>query len=416
MGRTFSIFTTSTIPWRTGTSINPLLRGIELTRFGRVVFVLPYLVRSEDRRCLYGDADISSRTDQEVIVRQWIRDNCDSRLSSNEIAIVWYDAIYIEVVGSIVQMSYMDLPTLVPSNMRDVAILEEPERLGLYHRGHSFKKFYNVCIGIIHTNYAFYANQTVSASWLLQIARTTRSIVFPSLARHHVDISVHISGATAPKRPSKHDAIEAVHGVRMPFTQVRTCAPRPTLYFVGKATWCKGYNILHDLYETFRDLPMLHSYGCGNNYDDVVTSIRDRGLNIMHREGIDHIKIPHHIFVNPSMSDSLCTTTMEAIAMSRVVVIPDHISNHYYLNFSNVFRYDPNDLGALRDAILRATRYKPQRLSHAETRMLTWKHATARLMNIMDDVIPDNRKYHYPCLWKYATAIVCTKEQAEHAR
>jgi len=107
---------------------------------------------------------------------------------------------------------------------------------------------------------------------------------------------------------------------------------------------------------------------------------------------------------------------MEAIAMSRVVVIPDHISNHYYLNFSNVFRYDPNDLGALRDAILRATRYKPQRLSHAETRMLTWKHATARLMNIMDDVIPDNRKYHYPCLWKYATAIVCTKEQAEHAR
>ena len=413
MERTFSIFTTSTVPWRTGTSINPLLRGVELTRFGRVVFILPYLIRSEDRRKVYGNVDISSRNDQEIIVRQWIRDNCDSVQSSSDIVILWYDAIYLEVTGSIVQMSYTDLPTLVPFNMRDVAILEEPERLGLYHRGHSWKRYYGICIGIIHTNYAFYLNQARNESWLHKIADMAQSRALGSITRHNVDVSVHLSGATFPKRPSCKHIIRPVHGVRTAFTNVRTRASRPTLYFVGKAAWSKGYDILHNLYETYRNLPTLSTYGCGPHYDDICTSIRDRKLNIVHSEGMDHIDIPHNIFVNPSISEVLCTTTMEAIAMSRMVVIPHHVSNEHYMNFPNVFGYDPGDLSALRHAILQATVRKPRRLSRAQTHMLTWKHATECLMNVIENVIPVSRSLHTPCMWKFATTIVCTKQQLE---
>jgi digalactosyldiacylglycerol synthase len=56
----------------------------------------------------------------------------------------------------------------------------------------------------------------------------------------------------------------------------------------------------------------------------------------------DHAEIgPHYnIFVNPSITEVLCTTTAEAVAMSKWVIVPRHASNEFFLQFPNCLQYN----------------------------------------------------------------------------
>jgi glycosyltransferase involved in cell wall biosynthesis len=96
---------------------------------------------------------------------------------------------------------------------------------------------------------------------------------------------------------------------------------------------------------------------------------------------IDHAQLKlgqHDIFVNPSMSEVLCTTTAEALAMGKFAIIPVHPSNTFFLKFPNCLGYR-NKLEFV--ANLRwALTHHPLPLTKDFAREFTWEAATDRLV------------------------------------
>ena len=95
---------------------------------------------------------------------------------------------------------------------------------------------------------------------------------------------------------------------------------------------------------------------------------------------VDHaeLKNSHKIFVNPSVSEVLCTTTFEALAMGKFAIVPVHPSNSFFLNFPNCLGYrDSTEFVAnLRWALT----HEPTPLAGEVAREFTWEAATDRLI------------------------------------
>lgn len=180
------IVTTAALPWMTGTAVNPLLRSAYMTMGrseagGSVTLMLPWLERRQDQEEVYGpDKTFDSPEEQELYIRNWLRDSAKMSVPSEELKIKWYAAWQNKAENSVYSMG--DITALIPKEDVDICILEEPEHLNWYRApGDSWTDKFKHVVGIIHTNYFVYAQEQPAAfirvslysSWVMS------RIVFP---------------------------------------------------------------------------------------------------------------------------------------------------------------------------------------------------------------------------------------------
>lgn len=377
-GRHVTIVTTASIPWMTGTSVNPLLRASYLAqREGRrnVTLVLPWLEPEDQAAIFPADLRFQSPAEQEAYVRCWAVER--GSLPSLDFEIAWYPSAYSKVAGSILPIC--DVVTQLPEHCNDIVIMEEPEHLTWTHHGTRWNRHFRHVVGIAHTNYIAYAKQfgpsTMAGSWLI----TSLSVAA------YCDVVVKLSD-TLQWLPGKC-LVRNVHGVRPDFLAIgaRRATLEPTAelrkggYFLGKALWAKGYRELVDFSSTPQYAERLAGvrltcYGSGPDSAAIRAEAEAKGCPLDFNGAIDHAHeslFGYHVFVNPSVSEVLCTATAEAIAMGKIVVIPEHPSNQFFKTFKNArfFRTPAQFAQQLSEALESA----PEPLTPFERYTLSWE-------------------------------------------
>lgn len=71
-----AIYTTASIPWLTGTSVNPLFRAAYLAKDGaqKVTLVVPWLPLKDQEHVFPNGIKFSSHLEQEKCVHQWVEE------------------------------------------------------------------------------------------------------------------------------------------------------------------------------------------------------------------------------------------------------------------------------------------------------------------------------------------------------
>ena len=439
-GRKVAIFTTASLPWMTGTAVNPLLRAAHLaaddaTR--KVTLYVPWLPRC-DQDALFPAS--SPRFDTPAAQAAWVREWARKRTRLPcDFGIDFYAARYAPEKGSILPVG--DPTSRVPPSDADVAVLEEPEHLTWYHHGARWADAFAHVVGVVHTNYLDYAARETHGSAKAAALR----LVNGALVRAHTHKVVKLSDAV---QALPRSTTEFVHGVPAAFLEVgaaRAAAiakahggaredgggdaspappatPRPAssafgrgAYFIGKAVWAKGYTELLDLVEADAGaaaggdddgeraaaaatrrrrrrasspsssfpLPTVDCYGGGADLADLRAAASARRLPLAFHGPRDHLDARLHdyrVLVNPSTSDVVATTTAEALAMGKWVVVADLPCNAWFgARFRNCLRYRTRD--EFSKALRHALAHDPHPVSSDEAAALSWEAATQRFLD-----------------------------------
>ena len=297
-----------------------------------VTLVIPWLERAADRVELYGAAwEHATPAVQEAYIRTWWRDAAGHAAAADGVRLVWYRARYYHPYRSIFSSEDICavLQTQVPGGSageRDdnancpVCILEEPEHLLLYRTmnqkpdtAHPLQGFYT--IGVLHTNYKSYAAQGA----LGLISEMVAASLCATVAAAYTDKLIKLSATLQAYAPHKETCCN-VHGIRQDFLD--KCAPTGNdIYFIGKLLWAKGLDKLlafQRVYyrQTGGQYFAMDIYGSGPDQDEIETAFlrrrRRKPIPAKFCGRVDHAAIgsQYKIFVNPSITEVLCTVSI----------------------------------------------------------------------------------------------------------
>jgi len=402
-------------------------------QMGTVTLMIPWLERRGDREEIYKYSSagcFENKMEQEDEIRRWLREEAGLKEASELLRIRWYTGRFYRGENSIYSMG--DIIGLIPEDEADICILEEPEHLNWYRApGEGWTKKFKHVVGIVHTNYFVYAQEQPGAL----IRAPAMRLLCSWMCRAHCHRIIKLSGTLGSFAPEK-ELVENVHGVRQTFldygislaielrllqqqkqqqqhrhrldadqlhgrVESNTTSPlatkimpqqahhpvfgpdaQPTIYFIGKMLWSKGIGSLMDLLEYAEESAGLKvtvdMYGGGPNLEEAKVKAEEMGLDMPFRGPIDHARLAstHKIFVNPSLSEVLCTTVAEALATGKFVVVPSHPSNDFFAQFPNCLTYANKEefVGNLYYAMT----HSPEPLSEEYTYALSWEAACKR--------------------------------------
>jgi Glycosyltransferase len=356
--RSIHIVTTASLPWLTGTAVNPLLRALYFqkrrTGNGKVTLVIPWVVKEKERLEVYPEYEFANgkmgRKQQEELIRKWIVEKAGMGQQSNKLRIQFYPATYQKKLGSI--LTLVDICSLIPDQEADVAILEEPEHLNwfsmpLYSQKNERRddfipsndigwtaKFQHV-VGIIHTNYPAYARAGVMRGSRTIASRTIHALS-KLVCRSYCHKIIKLSD-TLPVFADYKECVCNVHGVRSDFIQedhddvddTETTDENHNVtstqqgkkdgisfYFIGKILWAKGFQYLLDCEEKFRESTgeyfPIDIFGGGPDLEQVKRAFFGvRSMSIVEREK-DHNSVCEdgsNVQENGNISENgTCTT------------------------------------------------------------------------------------------------------------
>ena len=388
-GRNITIVTTAALPWMTGTAVNPLLRAAYLAKDGSksVNLMVPWLAKSDQQRIFPNGVTFESPEEQEAWVKQWLKKRTGF---TPDFKLTFYPGRYAPEKCSILPVG--DPTKYVPDSAADVAILEEPEHLTWYHHGRRWTDKFSHVVGVVHTNYLDYARREDGGSSKELLLRHINNWV----TRIHCHKVVKLSDAV---QDLPRQTTEFVHGVADSFLSVGEKksvmrgdgAPRFSkgAYFLGKCVWAKGYTELIDLLSQNKEKlggdVSVDCYGTGEDLNDVKMEAQKRNLNLEFLGARDHLDESLHeyrVFVNPSMSDVVATTSAEALAMGKWLVCAEHPSNAFFSQFNNclIYRNDEEFVQHMKHALT----HEPAPMTAEDKQRLTWEAATERFLNVTE--------------------------------
>ncbi|XP_074580879.1 digalactosyldiacylglycerol synthase 2, chloroplastic-like [Curcuma longa] len=243
------------------------------------------------------------------------------------------------------------------------------------------------CGTLRSTNYLEYVKREKNGQLLSLVLKYANSWV----TRIYCHRVIRLSAAT---QDYPRSIVCNVHGVNPKFLEIGKAkyaqlqrgelAFTKGAYYIGKMVWSKGYKELLNLltkYQKNLSGIQVDLYGSGEDSEEVQQAAKNLSLAVTVNPGRDHADPTFHdykVFINPSTTDVVCTTTAEALAMGKIVVCANHPSNDFFKQFPNCYIY--NDGAEFVQLTLKALAEEPSPLSDEQRHELSWEAATQRFL------------------------------------